>query len=427
MKKVAFFLDNVGFVSTDCSNALNGNPGIGGTEWLFIVVSTLLSKRDNEIDIILYITKSGKFLDGLMTKVVRDISEAITIADAEGVDYLVVKHLATNITEQRLNIKTQKLRIICWCHVFVCHWELDYYASNDVVSKIVFVGKEMYDLYRDHRIFNKAVYIYNCIESCDAVELVVRNPYEKRRNAIVYVGSLVPYKGFHLLAEAWPEVLEHFPDAELFVIGSGKLYDEKSKLGDWGIAESEYEAMFMKNFIIHGRLHPNVHFLGLLGDEKKDILLKAKIGVPNPSGITETFCLSAVEMQMYGCRIATINYPGYMDTVKNGTLYSRRDELAKTIIDLLNSSENNYDASMDYFKREFSYESVSKRWEELIHSGELECNGTMSNSLYRLKWLKEMLRVLKRHLPFLYCLPMVERGLIYLERKRKGRVTYIDS
>ena len=427
MKRVAFFLDNLGFSSVDCSNVLNGNPGIGGTEWLFIVVSTLLARRSNEIDVTLYTTKSGQFPVEVPTKIVKDLSEAIVLSDSDNIDYLIIKHLASNIIEQRLNVITQKVRIICWCHVFVCHWELDYYADNNIVEKIVFVGREMYDLYRDHSIFKKATYIYNCIEYNDARELVAKYPYEKRGNAIVYVGSLVPFKGFHLLAEAWPKIVEAIPDAELYVIGSGKLYDENSRLGKWGIAESSYEEQFMSHLTFEGRLHPHVHFLGLLGEEKKDVLLKAKIGVPNPSGITETFCLSAVEMQMYGCRIATINYPGYMDTIKNGKLYSRRNELAKTIVDLLTSSESNYDDSMDYFHREFSYNSVSHKWEELIHTGKLDYNEKVSNLSYRLKWLKELLRNLKEKLPIFSCLPMLERVLIYFERKRNGRVTYIDS
>lgn len=427
MKKVAFFLDNNGFASIDCSHALNGNPGIGGTEWLFIVVSSLLSNRHNKIDVTLYTTRLGQFPQGLKTKVVKDLSDAIALSDADKQDLLIIKHLASNIVDQVLDVKTQNVRIICWCHVFVCHWELDYYADNDVIEKVVFVGREMYDLYRDHRVFLKSTYIYNCIEYADVRDYVAKFPYENRGNVIVYVGSLVPFKGFHLLARAWPKIVEQIPNAELYVIGSGKLYDENAKLGRWGIAESKYEDSFMSYLTEDGRIHPNVHFLGVLGEGKKDILLRAKIGVPNPSGITETFCLSAVEMQMYGSRIATINYPGYLDTVRNGKLYNNRNDLAKTIVSLFNSSENNYEDSMDYFEREFSYDSVSQRWEALIQTGEIKYDEKIPNLLYRFKWLKEMIRNIKQAVPFLKCMPMLERVLIFIERKLNGRVTYIDS
>lgn len=427
MKKVAFFLDNSAIASKDCSNALDANPGIGGTEWLFIVVPTLLSDRKYDIDVCLYTTMPGHFPSGLQTTLVKDVSDAILLADRNGIDYLVIKHLADNISNGVLEVKPNYTRLICWCHVFVCHWELDFYADNDLISKVVFVGREMYDLYRDHRLFSKATYIYNCVPIGDSREVVSLNPFDKRKNVIAYVGSLVPFKGFHLLAEAWPKIKEEIPDAELYVIGSGKLYDENSRLGKWGIAEESYENRFMPHLLLSDILHPDVHFMGVMGEEKKDILLNTRVGVPNPSGITETFCLSAVEMQLLGCKIATISYPGYMDTVRNGVLYDRRVELAQAVVDLLKGSQDNYQVAMDYFEAEFSYESVAIRWEELFMTGRVRYADELINPTYRLKWLKELLRKIKQKFPILYSLPMLERILLYVERKRFGRVTYIDS
>lgn len=427
MKKIAFYLDNVSIASTDCTRVLEGNPGIGGTEWLIVAISTLLAQRDNNLDVTLYTTCQANLPVGLNNIIVSDLSDAITVADSEKVDYLVVKHLADNVINHVYDVKTEHLSIVCWCHVFVCHWELDYYSDNEIISKVIFVGREMYDLYRDHSIYSKATYIYNCVPSGDARECVLLNPYDKRSNFIVYVGSLVPFKGFHLLAEAWPEIKRQIPDAELFVIGSGKLYNKSSVLGRWQIADSEYEDRFMPYLLQDGELHPDVHFMGVMGEEKKEVLVRARIGVPNPSGITETFCLSAVEMQMYGCRIATINYPGYLDTVKNGKLYNRKGSLADTIVKLMNTPDYHYEWAMDYFEAKFSYDVVCSKWEELFDTGNVRYDEQLQNPFYRLKWLKEGIRRLKQYLPFLSHIPMVERFLIYFERKRFGRVTYIDS
>ena len=427
MKKVAFYLDNSAIRATDCSKALDGNPGIGGTEWLFVAVSSLLTNRDNDVDVVLYTPTPGTFPKGICNVVVENLPEAIVLADSLGFDYLVVKHLADNITKGMFEVRTKHLQFICWCHVFVCHWELDYYSNNEVFSKVVFVGREMYDLYRDHKIYHKATYIYNCVPSGDARELVQQIPLCKRENVVAYVGSLVPFKGFHLLAQAWPKILQQVPDAKLYVIGSGRLYNKDSHLGKWGIAEESYEDAFMPFLTQSGKIISSVHFMGVMGDEKKNILLKSRVGVPNPSGITETFCLSAVEMQMYGCRIATINFPGYMDTVRNGRLYNRKGNLATVIVELLQSSENYYVSSMDYFEENFSYESVITKWEELIKTGNICYADKLTNLCYRFKWLKELLRIIKRHLPFLYYMPMVERILIFIERRVYGKATNIDS
>ena len=96
-------------------------------------------------------------------------------------------------------------------------------------------------------------------------------------------------------------------------------------------------------------------------------------------------------------------------------------------IDFSTYSKYYYDKSMDYFEEKFSYDSVISRWEELLHTGEIHYSDKLTNICYRYKWLKELLRIVKRYLPILYHIPMLERILIFIERKRFGRVTYIDS
>lgn len=309
------------------------------------------------------------------------------------------------------------------------YWEMDYYAQKDCIERIVFVGRETADLYRDHLGFKKCTYIYNSVNFEGLRERVASHPFSERKHIVTYIGNLVPFKGFHLLAEAWPTVLKAVPDAELFVIGSGKLYESNAKLGRFGLAEERYETSFMEPLIDgNGSILPSVHFMGKMGADKFDILLRTKVGVPNPSGITETFCLSAVEMQASGARVATINYPGFMDTVKNGILYSRRNQLAESVISLLLRDDTVYDDAIAFFETNFSYEAVISRWESLlIGKGDNELFTSIPNLSYRLKWVKELRRIVSHILPLCYKLPITERVLLFVERKVKGRYTYIDS
>ncbi len=39
--------------------------------------------------------------------------------------------------------------------------------------------------------------------------------------AVISIGRLVPWKGFHTLIKAWPEIVKKVPDAHLYIIGSG--------------------------------------------------------------------------------------------------------------------------------------------------------------------------------------------------------------
>lgn len=428
MKKVAFYLDNRSISSVDCKNILEANPGIGGTEYLILLVSYLLMLRDNDIQVKVYTHKEGLFPIGFNYEVISDFEKAVSRAEEQGCDYIVFRHDASLITTGILDRILGSIKMIVWDHVFVCYWELDYYASHPNIYKIINVGREMNDLHRDHKAFLKSSYIYNCVNLDVVEDKVASYPFEERKPIVTYIGSIVPFKGLHLLAEAWPMILKDIPDAELYIIGSGKLYNRNAKMGKYGIAEEGYENLLMKYLCKDGKLLPSVHFLGVLGKEKEEVLLKTKVGVPNPSGITETFCLSAVEMQMYGARIATISYPGYLDTVKNGILYSKRKDLYKSVVKLLNSNHTNYSDTMEYFHVNFSYETVVKRWEELFHNGDLKKDKKVINWGYRLKWLKEIVGKSKKIFPLLdKVLPNVERILLFIERKLKGNITYLDS
>lgn len=53
-----------------------------------------------------------------------------------------------------------------------------------------------------------------------------------------------------------------------------------------------------------GNILQSVTFWGKLGNEKYEILKRTKVGIANPGGY-ETFCISAVEMQLYGAKVVS--------------------------------------------------------------------------------------------------------------------------
>ena len=188
--------------------------------------------------------------------------------------------------------------------------------------------------------FPKSTYIYNMINtSRTAKERCVVQP------SVTYIGSLVPAKGFHLLAKIWPSVLARVPDAQLNVIGTGKVYDRNAVLGKYGIAQESYENEFMPYLTDENSdILPSVHFLGLLGEEKEDILCQTAVGVVNPTALTETFCISAVEMQLCGVPVVSKKKWGLLDTIKDrktGFLYTSEKEFVDRVVQLLLDKELN--------------------------------------------------------------------------------------
>lgn len=426
MKKVAFYIDNASISSVDCAHIATANPGIGGTQYQFMLISYLLKLRNNGLGVKVYTTSEGLFPKDFCYEVVEGLTSAVASAEKWRAEYLVFNHEVGHIHEGTLaNIQTS-IKLIPWCHIFTNESELDCYAKLSSIYRVINVGREMNDLYRDHPVYEKSAYIYNAVNTDGCKSKVKSHPFALRENIITYVGSIVPFKGLHWLAEAWCDIVKEVPDVQLYIIGSGKLYGRDAQLGKYGIAEASYEEILMAHFSQDGRIMDNVHFTGILGEEKNDILLQTKVGLPNPSGISETFGISAVEMQMLGCKVATMRCPGYLDTVKNGILYTRKKDLAKSVVQLLKeTNDTGHDDAMHYFDHHFSLEAVVRRWETLFLTGTLESDSAMSNPTYRGKWAKDILRQVKKIIP---CVPTIERILDALDKRLKRyRFYYPDS
>lgn len=139
------------------------------------------------------------------------------------------------------------------------------------IKRVVFVGRQQYDQYIDHRICKKATYVFNMFYG-KLAQYQRKDDYEK---IVTYMGSIIPSKGFHILAEQWKKIVEQVPDAELYVIGSGSLYSKGARLGEYGIADSEYEKRFVPYLTDEqGKILNSVHFCGVLGQEKYEISIK---------------------------------------------------------------------------------------------------------------------------------------------------------
>lgn len=188
------------------------------------------------------------------------------------------------------------------------------------------------------------------------------------------MGCIRPDKGFHVLAKAWPTILTEIPDAQLYVIGNGQLYGKDVSLGKYGVATQEYENEFMPYLIDKGgQILPSVHFLGLLGDEKYDVMGRCKVGVPNPTNSSETFCISGVEMELLGCSVTTLKLPVYEETQMNKTyLFEDESQISDYIIKRLKDAPDSFDDLYNFVTCKFSIESSISRWEQLIETGDTD-------------------------------------------------------
>lgn len=255
--RIGVYYDTSTITNIDCRYPEKGNPGIGGTEYCFITLVSYYQKIYPKDEIIQIVNKESILPSASQTIYVDNIYEAIEKSSFLELDMLLIR--AVNDEKVYQLIDENKINTITWGHNFYYSNLCELIAKSEFVKRNVFVGKQMHDRYIDHDISSKSIYIYNMYPEVEEVRSN-SNGYN-----VTYIGSLIPSKGFHILAKSWKKVLQKIPQARLQVIGSGQLYNKNSKLGKYGIAEEQYETKFMRYLVDKkGNVLDSVNFFGVL-------------------------------------------------------------------------------------------------------------------------------------------------------------------
>ena len=371
LKKVGFYLENQKTPDVDLSRPSEGNPGCGGTEFLFAALPYYLTVLGKGYKPILLANHVDRLPDNVTHVQVADVMDAVRRAKEIGCEIFVYRPRRHAEQELLALIDAMKLPTIAWAHITPLGDHLRTMVRTRYLKALVCVEHEQHDLARDTAIWSKLTYIVN---GFDVDSFRLPTPPPKEPGLVVYLGALVPQKGFHLLAKAWPLILQRCPQARLAVIGTGALYDNSAELGPWGIAERNYEERYIVPCLagIDGRPHQSVTFLGCLGVEKKEILYRAIVGVPNPSGQTENCPGSALEFQACSTPVVSGAYYGMLDTVQGGkTGYLGRNEsdLVTQICSLLDNPALAHKLgknAVQFVQERYNYSSVVSEWTGLL-------------------------------------------------------------
>jgi len=422
--KVGLYLENKNISDVDLSKPEEGNPGIGGTQFNFITLPVYFNKQyPGKAQFTIYANTVKNLPDSIKCKKVENCIDGAKNAAKDKCDFFIWRPT----TDVEGKIFTKKLDsfnipIIAWVHNTPSDIHmLDKMAYSKYLKRFVCVSQEQLDRLRDHPIFYKSVCIFN---GFDYTNYVPKRNVVKAGNKVVYLGSLVPAKGFQLLAKNWKSIKSQVPSAKLVVIGSGRLYNRNQKLGMWGIAEENYENSWRKYLMDkQGERDKSVIFKGTLGIEKIDILQEADVGVVNPSGKTENCPGAAIEFQASGVPVVSGAYRGLLDTVvhnKTGLLGKSENDLIDNIVYLLkNPVEAEYlgKNGIKFIQGKFSYSVICKDWLELFKSvkndEKVKTNYIKQFPFSNFKIIREFIRVIKIFVPFI---PSIRRIRRYLGR-----------
>lgn len=416
MNEIAFYLNNKTMKNQDYSSIIGGNPGLPGSEYEFLLIPFLLEER-KKVEPYLLVNFEGNFPHKNVVKI-KTLDDCCQWCENNDVKILVVdiKYIDLKLFE-----KYHHLSFVIWAHNNVGYSLLKKISKLSNIKRIVNCGREQMELYRDHIASLKSTYIYNIFPFKTKEYYQSKIDFTDNHN-VVYMGSMVKTKGFHILAKAWKQVLSEIPDANLYVIGSGTLYNSEAKLGKYGIAEEAYESQFIPYLTNKkGDLLPSVHFMGLLKEEKYDVMGKCKVAVPNPSGLSECLPITSIEMQLMGCNIVTIQHAAFYDTVFNKNfLYKNERSLTNFIVKRLVSKRDDYEDLYTFVTSNFGINENIDRWEDIVIN--IENNPELENiSQYHIqnKKLKNKILHLKIKFSILNCIPCIEQIYMFINRFKK--------
>lgn len=372
-RHIGIFVDDSQLSFRDGRTPEKGNPGIGGSEYELLLLIRYLAKPENETAVTVYhFNKHNILPEEVQSIIVDNKYQAIHQCESDRQDFLVF------VFEYDLKwyeeLAQHHVASVCWLTNYLKFYDpvfSDILLTSENIEKIVCVSQSMFSDYNLQKIQRKMCWIYNM---WDAHHSIRRSSFPTEKN-VTYIGGLYYQKGFHVLAKCWKKIVEAVPDAKLHVIGTGKLYSQSATLGAFGIADAQYECMFMPYLADNdGYLLPSVIFHGLMGIEKNEIIANTAVGVANPTGLTETFCISAVEFEAAGVPVVSKQTSGITDTVisgQTGILVNNEHELTDTIIKLLTDQTLNVtlgDAARSFVQNTFSPNFIIKDWLRLFDS-----------------------------------------------------------
>ncbi len=142
---------------------------------------------------------------------------------------------------------------------------------------------------------------------------------------ILFVGRFEPRKGLKYLLMAFPEVVKHFPDAKLVIVGEGFL--------------EHYYCRYIEDHI-----KENVIFVGFVGPEQLPHYYASCDIYCSPATGAESFGIVLLEAMATGKPIVASDIPGYRTILSDGVegLFfepENPDALAEKIIYLLKHPE----------------------------------------------------------------------------------------
>ncbi len=216
--------------------------------------------------------------------------------------------IPTRLTD---SLDETKIRI-AWIHDLVGDPSLDYLKNGGwkKFHLIVFVSNnQMQSFINSYNIpWSRCLVIENAIIPIENVD------FNKSKDKIKLIYTPTPHRGLSILINAFPKLLEEFPNLELDVFSSFNLYG-------WGERDKEYEKLFDIC-----REHPQINYHGTQSNEVVREALRQSHIFTYPSIWQETSSLCLIEAMSAGLLCVHSNLGALYETSANWTFQYQYNE-----------------------------------------------------------------------------------------------------
>src|ERR1700747_2325531 len=231
MRSIAFLLDDSNVHGADLTDPACGNPAVGGTEYAFVSLAHELALRRLARVTLIHRNRTNSYPKTLTVVTIDDYPDGLRrlLNQAGPIDCMIVRGHDSMVAAGVIESIPDRIPVIAWTHNHLKSTTLSYLARREQIKRVVYVGREQCALAAGGPSHYKSTYIV------PGFYVEPRSNGSKERRA-VYIGSLVPQKGFHRLARLWPCIRRACPTAELDVIGSSQINHPDPQLGALGVA-----------------------------------------------------------------------------------------------------------------------------------------------------------------------------------------------